>query len=517
MGRKRIWVMALLLVACMIAAACGKDNQSQDGTKPSPSGGNAASATPAKSEAPKSTVKLDKPATITMMTLAPEYKEDLSVYKWIQDATNITVKGTLPAGTYNDAVALALAGGDIPDIIFINGTDIANKYGQQGALLDFNTVIDKMPNLKKFWEKNPDAKRRATSPEGKTYMAINDGLGYSNQQIWMYRDDIFQKMNLKAPATWDELYTALKTLKAAYPDSYPLTFRGGLAAIDFQMSPSFKTFQDMYQDLDTGEVKYGQVTSQYKKMIEYLNKFNKEKLMTPDWLSTTVDQWNEMMVTGKSFVTLDYIGRLQLLQDGMKDTSAALKQMAPPAGPGGAAYNPNYNYMIGGFTVYKNAKNQDAALHYIDFLYSDEGKSLVSWGKEGETYKMENGKKVITVGASLADIKKKSGIGTFGSYGILDSAAPISLIPDKYKGDYDIVSKYAYPQIVVPPSFTQTEVEVLSTTFAQIKKTKDMNIAKFILGDRPLAEWDAYVGEINKLGLQKVIDIYKAGWDRQKK
>ncbi|WP_167859692.1 hypothetical protein [Paenibacillus cymbidii] len=95
-------------------------------------------------------------------------------------------------------------------------------------MLEFNTVIDKMPNLKKFWEKNPDAKRRATSPEGKTYMAINDGLGYSNQQIWMYR---------------------------------------------------------MYQDLDTGEVKYGQVTSQYKKMIEYLNKFNKENLLVEEKIS----------------------------------------------------------------------------------------------------------------------------------------------------------------------------------------------------------------------------------------
>jgi putative aldouronate transport system substrate-binding protein len=70
---------------------------------------------------------------------------------------------------------------------------------------------------------------------------------------------------------------------------------------------------------------------------------------------------------------------------------------------------------------------------------------------------------------------------------------------------------------VLPPAFTDSEQEVIATTYQQIIKEVDANLSKFILGDRPLSDWDQYVAEIQKLGLQKVLDIYKAGWEREGK
>lgn len=512
---RKIAAIAMLAPVCLIAVACGGEESSKGSAQPPadkpPAQEGSASPTPGTSK-----FKLEKPATVTMLTQAKEYRDDLPILKWIKDATNITVKGSFPAGAYTDAIALTMAGGDIPDVVFMNSTSLANKYGTQGALLNINEHLDKMPNLKKFWQEHPSLRQMATTPDGKVYHVINEGLGYTNQLVWMYRADIFEKHQLKPPATWEELHKVLAELKKLYPSSFPFTFRGGTGAIEYQMSPAFGMYRDVYPDPKTGEIKFGPTQPNYKRLLEYLHAFNRDKLINPDFLSITTQQWEEMMVTGKAFMTVDYIGRIQSLTEAMKEAGAHLKFMAPPAGPGGAALNPNSDYMLGGFTVYKNAKNLNAALHYIDFLYSEEGSKLTSWGIEGESYKVVDGKKVLTSGTNSLDIRSNTGQAAFGTYGWFDSAATMSLIPERFKADFELAPKYAYYKIIEKPSFTGAEEEVMSTRYTQIQKLKDTNVAKFILGERPLSEWDAYVAEIEKLGLKQVLDIYKTGWDRQK-
>lgn len=64
--------------------------------------------------------------------------------------------------------------------------------------------------------------------------------------------------------------------------------------------------------------------------------------------------------------------------------------MAPPAGiAGGKQLNPYFHYMEGGLTVASTSKNIDDVMSYMDFFYSEEGRTLSSWGVEGETYVKE--------------------------------------------------------------------------------------------------------------------------------
>lgn len=510
MLRKKILAVAVsALIACTVVA-CGSNNSSNQEEQPTK--------TPvvSKEEGTASPSKQDKPATVSMMTLSAELTNDSPVLKWIQDATNVAVEVSHAAGDYNEGLALVMAGGDLPDIVVINDVSQANSYGSQGALLDFNEHLDRMPNLKAFWDKYPDLKRRATTPDGKIYIAINEGLGYSNQMVWMYRPDVLEKHNLQVPTTWDELHIVLQSLKKEYPDSYPLIFRFGLESVELTMAPSFGTYYKVYPDLQTGEVKFAPVTENFRHLLENLNTFYKEKLINTDFLSITTDQWVEMMTTGKSFFTVDYIGRIQSLSEAMMEEGAELRMMPPPAGPNSTGYNPFTNYMTGGFTVAKNSKNLEAALHYIDFLYSEAGTELVSWGIEGETFTVKDGRKVLTAAKDHLELAKVTGQTAFGVYGLLDEKAPQSFISEKFKVSYDEAPKYQYPTNVVPPNFKNEELETISIVYEQIIKHKDTNEAKFIIGERPFSEWDAYVQEVQNLGLQQVLDLYKLGWDRQK-
>jgi putative aldouronate transport system substrate-binding protein len=514
---KPIIVKTVALVAGMsLLAACssGGASTSEPTPKNSPSAAPAATATASAAVDPK--VKLDNPVTVTLLTKDTNLANAaLPILKWIKDATNVTMKPTIPAGKYPDALAVAMASGELQDIIYMDGEATAIKYGQQSALLDLNKHLDKMPNLKKFWENNPQLKLRGTSATGETYFIAHEGAGYSNQQAWIYREDLFKANNLAPPKTWDELYDVLKKLKQIYPDSYPLSTRDGINKIK-SFATAFNTHVDVYKDASTGEVKFGPISDGYKKMIEYYHKFYQEKLVNTDFLSSTVQQWQEMMTTGKGMITVDYVGRIESLSQAMPGGGKPLALMAPPAGPGGKALAVNGNYMLGGFTVFSKTKNLDATLHLIDYLYSDAGMELVSWGIEGQSYQVAAGKKKMN-GNNQLENRTTFGTLTFGTYGRHDPESSLSLVADNFRVEYNEALKYAHPQIVLPPSFTDAEQEVMATTYNQILKAVDANLSKFILGDRPLSEWDQYVAEIQKLGLQKVLDIYKTGWERQSK
>ncbi|MFD0960519.1 extracellular solute-binding protein [Paenibacillus chungangensis] len=516
--KRGILTASMFIILCMIFIACSNSSPPSSSPSSSPQASSEASpdaSSPNAVEGNESVFKLPEPVTVSLMTNAAEFNNDLLVYQNIFEATNIRIDGQYPAGNYADSLALAMAGGDIPDIIFMNANNLPKKYGSQGALVDFNEYLDQMPNLKAFWEERPDLKERATNYDGKTYQTITDGLSYGNNLVWMYRKDIFEKHDIGIPSTWDELHEVLRTLKELYPDSSPLTFRDHFGTIDHRMLPSFGIVQNVSYRLGTDELMFGQVQDEYRDMLGYLNQFYTERLMNQDFLSTTVQQWSEVMTTDRAFITVDYIGRMQTLTEAMQTEGAQLAMMPPPAGTDGPAYLANMSYMIGGFTVFKNSPHLDAALHYVDFMFSDEGSEIVSWGKQGETWDIVDGRKQIIVGEDTLSLRQATGIGGFGAYGKFDSEATMSLLPQEYLPYYEEVLEYIYPEDIVP-SFNEIETERLAVLEDQLGKYRETAVSRFILGDRPLSEWDQYVQEMERLGLPEVLDLYKTAFERMK-
>ena len=58
-------------------------------------------------------------------------------------------------------------------------------------------------------------------------------------------------------------------------------------------------------------------------------------------------------------------------------------------------------------------------------------------------------------------------------------------------------------------SFTVDESAQMSETMTTVNTFVDENIAKFIAGERPMSEWDAFVDEIAGYGdYQSILDMY---------
>jgi len=516
---------AILLLAMSLGLSLASGCSTGKSTTGEPSG-KPASASPsaASSASPTASAPLTKHtfSLITESNSSWPYSADWPAWKWIEEKTGAKLNVTIPPGKMDDAINLAVASGEMPDLLIVKELQQANKFGQQGAFVNILDYKKDMPNFVKWMEKYPDITRAQLAADGKLYQFPNQGFGETNRTIWMYREDIFKKNNLKTPANYEELYQVAKKLKELYPDSYPLTFRissNRLQVLNY-ISANFGTFDKFFLDKDTKNVRFGPVEPEFRTMIEYMNKFYKEGLIPPDFLSLETKPWQDMMAAGKSFITIDYIGRIDFFNLAVRkdNPSYNLAFMPPPAGgPKGKQQNAYTQVVAGGFAVSSKSKQISDIMKFIDYFYSEDGKLLASWGKEGETYTVENGKKKMKADiVDVTDLRKKTGLATYGTYTWIDYDAHLSLSSKELQAAYAEAPKYdSYYK--TSPAFTDSEQEVVSTTEAAVIKSRDENISKFILGERPLSEWDQYVAEQKKLGLDKLLQMYKTAYDRSEK
>jgi putative aldouronate transport system substrate-binding protein len=507
------WLLSGTLVLTALAG-CTAQNSSPAGTSTTAS--------------PTGQAGAPKPLTFTFLDYShPSWpmNKEWPVWKYIKEKTGVTLDIQVPPGSAEDqldnTLNLTVASGNMPNMMYTHNKKTADKFGQQGALVNVLDYVNEMPNFKKWMEKYPTETQNALASDGKMYMLPNQGIGETNRMNWMYREDIFKKNEIASPSTWDELYSALKKLKQVYPDSYPMSFRNGLSYLR-NLAPGFGTSGDnsadnVYYDFDKKEWRYGPTEDSFKTMIAFLNKFYKEGLIPPDFLTVDTKQWQDLMSTNRSFVTVDYISRVDFFNLPMRKQEPGfnLLYMPAPAGwAGGPQKNAYTQFVEAGFMVTSTSKQIKDIMHYLDFFYSEVGKDFASWGIEGVTYKNDNGKKQLIGGyADVSDFRKKTGFSTDGTYIWLDYDVHLSLSSPELQDAYKIAPKYDSLQ-QPRPAFTQQELEVISTTGQTLQKTRDQNLAKFITGERDLAEWSKYVDEMKKIGVDKIVGIYKAGYDR---
>lgn len=506
MKKWSIALSTLMLCTTLLAACSGKS------AEPSPDTGGTSK--PAAAEKPRN--------TFTMLLEAHPnwpYNKDWPVWKTIEEKTGATFQVQLPSGELKDTINLNVASGNMPDITFFASRADADKFGQQGVLADILEYKNVMPNLTAWMKKYPDIAKAALAANGKMYMLPNEGFGETNRIIWMYRQDIFDKHGLKPPTTYEEFITVGKKLKELYPNSFPFAFRTGpsLTIMNYT-SAQFGTTNTFFLDEKTKKVRYGPIEDDFKKMVEFFHRMNKEGLIPPDWLTLNVQQWQNMVSNDQTFMILDYIGRLDLFNIPMKKTNPAfnLAFMAPPAGIPGSAVNPYTHFIESGVTFSAKSKKVKEAMQAYDWFYSEEAKQLMSWGTGDEVYITENGKKKLRPEfLDVSDVRKKTGLATNGTYTWFDYDAHLVPATPEQRAAYDQARKYD-SVYRVKPQFNEGELSTVALLQTAVDKHRTEQLTRFVLGERPLDQWDQYVAEAKKIGVDELMKLTQTAYDRLK-
>jgi putative aldouronate transport system substrate-binding protein len=470
-------------------------------------------------------------------------KSDWLLWQELTKRTNVTLKPVeVPLSDYEKKRGLLVGSGQAPLIIPKTYHPSEEAFVASGAILPVSDYLDLMPNFKEKiakWQLEPEL-NTLRQADGKFYL-----LPGIHESPWVdyslaVRTDILEKHGLEIPKTWDELYTVLKALKKEYPDKYPMTDRWGvptpggnllkLVAQAYGAKGGWE-YQHAIWDSAAGKFAYCGAMPQYKQMIEYLRKLVDEKLLDPESFTQQDEQAKQKFNSGKSFVISTNA------QSMINDYRPTLTKLVPdakivkipvPMGPVG-------EYKIqtrleNGVMISKKAlenKNFVAMMQFVDWLwYSDQGQEFAKWGVEGTTYtKDASGKYALAKDVDFVGLNAgapKHLQKDFGfSNGVFAYGGPLKLVQSTFSEEelefQNVMNARKLWPVDPPRPFNDVEREQATLWETPLKDFVTQQTLKFILGERDLSEWDAYVKELEGKNMTAYMNLVNTAYERFKK
>jgi putative aldouronate transport system substrate-binding protein len=473
------------------------------------------------------------------------YKADWEFFTELTKRTNVSFEPTVvPLTDYNQKRSVMISGGNAPMIIPKTYHPDEEQYIASGAVLPVSDYLNYMPNFKAKvakWNLQGDLDSSLRQADGKFYLL--PGL---HEAVWQdytlaVRTDIMQKLNISTPNTWDDVHTMLKTMKDAYPDQYPFSDRwstppgpGGNALLSIVGAAygtwAGWTYQGTHWDDSAKKFVFTGAMDQYRQTLQYLNTLVSEKLLDPESFTQNDDLAKQKFAAGKSFVISANAQELvnTYRKDLAKVPGARVAKIPLPIGPIGPYLQGSRlenGLMISAKA--KNSKNFVAMLQFIDWLwYSDDGELFARWGVQGTTY---------TGSVSDGSFKLASDVDWAG----LNPGAPKKLNTDfgffngvfAYGGSTNLLNSQFSPEeksfqqlmnqrkpLALPPPKPLNADEREQATLWETALTDHVNqqTLKFILGQRPLGDWDKYVSELKGKNMDKYVDTVNKAYERYK-
>jgi len=492
--------------------------------------------------------KATEPVSFSIMLLsnaAYPYKADWLFWSEVAKRTNVTLQPTVvPGSDYNQKRSVMVSAGDAPMIIPKTYHPDEEALIAGGAILPVSDYLDLMPNFRDKvakWKLEGDLDTYRQE-DGKFYLL--PGL---HEDVWVdyslaVRTDILQKLNIPVPQTWDDVHTMLKAMKAAYPALYPMSDRWstppnpGANNLFANLSQSYGTLAGWdYQNAtwDAGSQKFvlTGAMDQYKQVLQYLNTLVSEKLLDPESFTQKDDDARQKFASGKSFVISCNAQTLvnELRKDIAKIPGATVVKIPRPIGPAGPV-KPGTARLENGIMISKKAresKNFVAMMQFIDWLwYSDKGAEFAKWGVEGVTYtKDSSGKRALAPDVNVVGLNPSATKHMQVDYGFYNGVFAYggstelleSFFSDEEKEFQKVMN--ARQTLPVPPAhpLSADEREQATLWETSIKDFVNQQSLKFALGQRPLADWDAYVTELKGKNATQYVDLVNKAYDRYKK
>ncbi len=455
------------------------------------------------------------------------YTENWAVWKYIKEAMGGTINVTsIPESDFGTKFTLLLATPeDLPDVIAFGGIwdNKLKAPALDGAYVSLSDNLDKMPHFSKFMDDMSEEDREVfLAPrkwlEGKVYYTpIANMERQKNVRGWLYRKDIFEKHNLKTPETLDELYEVCLKLKELYPDSYPFLMRSGMDNINTigsQWAPYFQI--EAYYNHDEGKWHYGAREDAMLDIVTFFRKMLDAKLIPAHYLSISTKEWEEMVSTNRAFIFPDYQVRIDFFNPVARQINPEFTLSAcipPKATNGTGAHLTNRTNDDPTGMIIMNTGDQkriDNAFKYVDWFYSPEGIDIVSWGKEGETYEVVDGKKKFLLPSESDTPLTKFGFQTSGTYTVISVDAVEAIASEEQNATTEMLLEYTQRlgNPVSSMAFTSEQDTKKTDLETSIRTFVRENITKFLLGQKDISEWDAFQKELAEFDIDGLLAIY---------
>ncbi|GGF62148.1 ABC transporter substrate-binding protein [Paenibacillus albidus] len=326
----------------------------------------------------------------------PNWGEDLSS-KWIKENKKVNIVPISSGGNAKQKLSTMIVSGELPDVIWTErGADV-EQLRAAGAIVPFDDYLDKYPNLKKW--AGEETLNMLRSSDGKLYQFPNWYTTQPNGNTgYLVNKKIYNELGTPSLETTDDLHAYLKLVKEKYPDVIPLEVGQGAEGIDVLSSAFAENRPYVYSALSMMAIPTGsEMTSVFKdeafrESLVYANQLYRDKLISQDAFTQTLEQVEQKIITGKTAVyaassPTEYgaIGNALLKEE---DPEAGYIMVWPVHKQGldkNKIFPGAYNQLGWNVSVITSAaKDPEAIFAFLDWFTGPEGQRIIMWGPEGK-------------------------------------------------------------------------------------------------------------------------------------
>lgn len=462
------------------------------------------------------------------------YDPDWAFFTEMTGRTDVSLDFTIvPMSDYEQKRSLVVSAGDAPLIIPKVYPGQETAFVSSGVVLAVSDHLDLMPNFAEkiaSWDLQPELDT-LMQKDGKFYVLPGVHEAVVADYSVIVRTDVFEAAGIATPTTWDEFAAALAALKAANPDSLPMSDRyEGMNLLDLVGTAhgaraGWGYGEGLTYDESAGEFVFTAATQGYQDMVTYLAGLVADGLLDPESFTQQDDQAQDKFVTGRSFAVCGNSQDPSTYRTQMDSTlgagNYAIAKIPVPAGPAGDDIA-NSRLENGIMISAAAAEREDfqALMQYLDWLfYSDEGREFAMWGVEGTTYtKDAAGKRVLAadvnyVGlnpAGTKDLRKDFGFsqGNF-SYGGSTELRRSMMPEEELVFQEGMAGREAAPPLPAHP-YSQVEQEQITLLATPLEDHVLQGTLQFITGQRDLADYPAFVAELEERGSTRYVEMANA-------
>lgn len=557
--KKFVKTVAIVLSLTMTLTALAACSNSKENDSSSSSSANNSSTVSS-----NSTVEEDKVHTLKILGPDPgnQYikfseREEYKVWGLLQDMlkeNNLELElEAVPNDQYEVVIQTRMASTSLPDIANLTPIDDASilTLGKNGTIQELSELIQKYSNGnidRMFGEVYDTAYPLITTAEGKIYWLtdLHKGSTYGGKEIpvglgMQIRQDWLDKVNAKMPTTLAEFTDVLRTFREqdvngnGKQDEIILVdaqyFNNGLAQI-FGLGNGYVAL-----DVINGKIVSPWYQDNIKEYFTYLNGLVNEGLID----SATLGSWDiqnqrladNLVASWNAYDSATYLNGYVT-----SDSSAnyvpvfTLTDAVEGSEPWKEVETSQLVWQR--YCITKACTDVEGAIKFFDMIYSDEYMTILHWGVEGETYEVRDGVNYsINIGTNedKANARKTNGSPLWGdllprvqlgsAYKTYDEWEEV--LKGENRSDVQIQAmakavdyEYWYPlmldNFLAMP--TDEETESLNKILTGIQTYSDEMCMKITLGTASLDDFDTYLGELKELGLDELIAIQQARYDR---
>ena len=467
-----------------------------------------------------------------MFGVTQQVMEQIPTFDQWQEATNVNLDFTLIGEeTYGTTISLIWAAGDYYDF-FCNGEQNyaagADAAVDEGVLLDLAPYLEEhAPDYNAILNRFPDFRTDLTSSEG-YILSFSEYCEYSDNGVAI-RKDWLDQVGMEVPATMDDVWDVAVAWKDELGIRNPVMWNADLSSFfgwnAFGVAGPGRNDVAWQIDEDGKTVVCSMNLPGYKECLQWMHDAFAEGLVTDDFMNVMNIAFDEyiyanetgMVSTNSNLLAGGGAERsgqpsydLRAIPDPMKEKGMENTLAKTSGGVGASA-----------IAVSAQTNYPEECVEFMNWLYTPDGILVSCFGVEGETFYYDEEGVPHYTDVILNDPNMPSFVAAFLHTSLVGT--PYFNTTERKMASYTTEAELECIDIwktgrtgtnAIQGKNTSEESMEYNQIAGDIGTAAAEQSLRFVTGERSLDEYDAFMADLERMGLGRLQELRQAAYDR---